>query len=338
MFRFESPHYLYLLVLIPLLFIGFALVCRKMRRQRRRLADDTMWQRMVPDYSPRRQWLCFSLVMAALACLIGMMARPQFGLTSSSEDKKGIEAVFVMDVSNSMLAQDVQPNRLERAKLLVSTIIDRMKNDKVALAVFAGEAYPQLPITNDYASAKLFLDNLAPGMVTLQGTNIASAIKLGTISFTDKKDIGKAIIIITDGEDHEDGAVKAAQEAAKSGIKVFVLGVGSPTGSRIPQPDGTFLKDSNGQIVISSLSERMCREVAQAGGGAYFHVDNSNAAQQKLQTQLSQLKQADSEVSFTHPDEQFQALALLALILLTLEFFIWEKKNPMWRRFRLFKG
>lgn len=338
MFRFESPEYLYFLALPVALLLVYLLTQRQARKQRRRLTDKELWTRVVPDFSPRRKFAKLVLTLTAMVCLVLMLARPQFGTVDVSEDKRGIEAVFVVDVSNSMLAQDVQPDRLSRAKLLVSTIIDRMKNDKVALAVFAGEAYPQLPITNDYASAKLFLDNLTTGMVTLQGTNIASAIELGRSSFTERKDVGKAIIIITDGEDHEEGAVEKAKEAAKDGLKVYMLGVGGTNGAKIPQDGGKFLKDQDGQEVESKLNEQMCRDIAQAGGGKYFHVDNSNAAQEQLQAELSTLKQADNSSNFTSPDEQFQAVALLALLLLLVEFFLLERKNPLLSRLHLFKS
>ncbi len=337
MFRFENPQYLYLLIAVPLIAAVWILTTLRARKRRRMLADAELMARMVPGYSWKRQLLKFVLLELAVALLAVMLARPQYGLASVSSDKKGIEAVFVMDVSNSMLAEDVQPNRLERSKLLVSTLIDRMKNDKVALAVFAGEAYPQLPITNDYVSAKLFLDNFEPGMVTLQGTSVASAIKLGCISFTDKEDIGKAIVVITDGEDHEEGAVEAAREAKKAGFRVYVLGVGSPAGARIPLPNGTFLTDTSGRAVETALNEQMCREVAEAGGGKYFHVDNSNLAQKSLQEEFDKLQQADTSEAFTERDEQFQAMALLVLLLIIAELFVLEVQNPLFKRLRLFK-
>ena len=241
----------------------------------------------------------------------------------------------MLDVSNSMLAQDVSPNRLERAKLLVSTLIDRMQNDKIALGVFAGEAYPQLPITGDYGAAKLFLNSITPGMVTLQGTNLAAAINLADKSFTDKKRVGKAIIIITDGEDHQGGAEEAAAAAAKEGRKVYILGIGNPGGAQIPLGND-YLKDNNGQVVVTKLNEQMCREVAKAGDGLYLHVDNSNAAQEQLQTALGQLQQASEHTDYTSYNEQFQAVALILLLLLFIESFVCETKNPWVQRWHLF--
>lgn len=337
MFRFADPSYLYLLFLLPVL-VGiyfYALWCD--RRNRHRLGDAELLYRMSPESSKRRKHFKFILILLGVASLSIMLARPQYGTTTSSENRKGIEAVFLFDVSNSMLAQDVQPNRLERSKLLVSNIIERMSNDKVALSVFAGEAYPQLPITEDYTSAYLFLDSFEPGMVTLQGTNIAAAIELGLSSFTEKKDIGKAIVIITDGEDHEGGALEAAKKARKAGVRVYILGVGSPEGSKIPLPNGGYLTDENGEVVVTGLNEQMCKNAAEEGGGKYFHIDNSDAAQRNLAAELGELKKADTSTSFEEPDEQFRAFALIALLLLLLELFVREIKNPLFERLRLFK-
>lgn len=336
MFRFANPEYLYLLFLVPLLAVVYAVVLRRARRKWLKFADKAFRSQLVPDFSSRRRLFKFILVEVALALIIVMLARPQKGLVESKDESAGIEAVFVLDVSNSMLAQDVQPDRLERAKLLVSTLIDRMKNDKVALAVFAGEAYPQLPITNDYVSAKMFLDNISPGMVTLQGTNLASAINLARISFTEQKKVGKAIVIITDGEDHEEGALKAAEEAAKEGKKVYVLGIGSTSGCKIPLESSGFLRDANGVEVTTRLNESLCKEVAQAGGGMYIHVDNSNAAQEQLQAQLNQLQKAEGTSSYSSYDEQFRAVAILAIVILLLELLVLECKNPLFKDIKLF--
>lgn len=337
MFRFASPEYLYLLLVIPVLLIVWGLGVRRQRRRRAAVADAALWTQNTGGASAARQTLKVGVMLLAWVCLVFMLARPQYGVATTQEEKKGIEVVFSVDVSNSMLAQDVQPDRLSRAKLLLSTLVDRMQNDKVALTVFAGEAYPQMPMTEDYAAAKLFLDNMTAGMVTLQGTNLSAAIELGVSSFSENKEVGKALVIITDGEDHEEGALQAAQEAAKKGIQIFVLGIGTTEGARIPLDDGSLLTDGSGQVVQSALNEKMCREVAAAGKGLYLHVDNTNTAGQQLQTSLSQLKQAGHTVSFSHPDEQFQAWGLLALVLLVVECFILEKKNPLWNFIRIFK-
>lgn len=334
MFRFQDPQYLPLLSLIIILALLYVFNAYKVRHLEKQLADKGLLSETAPKRSPKRRLLKFVLLETALAFLVLMMARPQFGTSNIQESERGIEVSFIVDVSNSMMAQDILPNRLERSKLFMSTLIDRMKNDRVSLGVFAGEAYPQMPITNDYTSAKLFLENFEPGMVTLQGTSIASAINLAKNSFSARKDIGKAIVIITDGEDHEEGAIKAAEEARKEGCTVFIIGVGTVTGSKIPLPSDGVLKDNDGQEVVTKLNETMCREIAEAGGRTYIHLDNSNQAQQILRKQFDELKQADNSFQFTEKTEQFQAMALITLLLILLEFFISSGKTKWLKRFR----
>lgn len=337
MLKFADPTYFYLLLAIPVLIVVRVASDIRYRKRIKAFGDERIVMSLVGRYSRRRALVKFVIMLAAIAAVAVMLARPQSGVIESKDSSKGIEVVFMMDVSNSMLAQDVQPNRLDRSKLLVSTLIDRMKNDKIALGVFAGEAYPQLPITNDYVSAKMFLDNITTGMVTMQGTSVASAINLANTSFTDKKDIGKAIIIITDGEDHEPGAIEAAKQAAKEGKRVFVLGVGSEVGATIPIPGNGELKDAQGNTVVTKLNAKMCREVAEAGKGVYLHVDNTNQASEALQRQLDTLEKADTVGNFTEYDEQFRAFALIALLLIVVEMFIKDVKSPMLKRFNFIR-
>lgn len=337
MLIFRDPQYLYLLAILPVLVAIYMWSTLRTRRKLRKLGDLHMLKALMPQRSTLRQHVKFSLLTLLLALVVLVLARPQYGLKQGQETSSGIEAVVMMDVSNSMLARDVTPSRLDRAKLLVSNLIDRMNNDKVALGVFAGEAYPQLPITSDYAAAKLFLDALSPQMVTLQGTNIGAAISLAEKSFTDNKEVGKAIILITDGENHEEGSVEAAKEAAKHGINIYVIGVGTTQGAEIPTSSGP-LTDNQGNVVNTALNEQMCRKTAQAGKGIYLHLDQTNSAQEELLNQLSRLKQSKSTTSFTERDEQFQAVALVALFVLIMEVFIMETKNSLFRRFKLFKS
>lgn len=337
MFRFADPEYLYLLGAILLLALIYVATTFLSRRRIRKFGDGGLLRHLIPNYSKARPVAKFVLSLLALGLLAVMIARPQFGSRVETNKSKGIEVVIAIDVSNSMLATDVSPNRLERTKLLVSTLVDRMENDKIAIEVFAGEAYPQLPITNDFTSAKMFLDAINTEMVTLQGTNLASAINLASKSFTDTKDIGKAIIVITDGEDHEEGAIEAAEQAAKEGMHVFVLGIGSPEGATIPTPSGPLF-DNQGNIVRTRLDESICKKVAQAGKGSYIHVDNSNLAQEQLQVTLNKLQQKDSEQTvYSAFDEQFQAVALLVILLLLIEFYMLETQNPLFQKIKLFK-
>ena len=335
MFQFLHPENLYYLLLIPVLIFIYILFYRKDKHNLSRLGDSDKLEALMPERSNRRKHIKFFILLLTFALLITTWARPQYGLKQQQNVTKGIEAVVMVDVSNSMLANDVKPTRLDRTKLLVSNLVNRIKNDKIALGVFAGEAYPQLPITSDYAAAQLFIEAMSTNMVTLQGTNLAAAIETARHCFTDNKNVGKAIILITDGENHEPGAEKAAEEASEAGINVFVLGVGSAEGSAIPTPYGV-LTDRNGQVVHTKLNEQMCREVAKSGKGLYLHLDQTNHAQEELQNQISRLKQTTTTTSYTARDEQFQAVALIALLLLIIEVCINETKNPFFKRFKLF--
>lgn len=264
-----------------------------------------------------------------------MLARPQYGLSTSTRQTQGIEAAVMIDVSNSMLATDIRPNRLERAKLITSAIIQRMENDKISFGVFAGEAYPQLPITNDYATANLFLDAVSTKMVTKQGTDLAGAIELANNSFSDKKNVGKAIIIITDGESFDGGEVEAAKAAHDLGRQIFILGIGTKEGSQVSTDSGV-LTNSEGQPVVTKLNEDVCREVAKAAGGEYIHVDNTDSALTTLQQALSKLQKDTTTFDYTSFDEQFQAVGLILLLLLLMEFFLSPTQNLWVKRLHLF--
>jgi Ca-activated chloride channel family protein len=282
----------------------------------------------------------FWLTFAALALTIFMLARPQFGSKMETVKRSGVEAVIALDISNSMLAEDVTPSRLEKAKKLISRLVDTFNNDKVGMIVFAGEAFTQLPITSDYVSAKMFLESINPSLITTQGTDIGAAIRLAMESFTPNDGVGRAIVVITDGENHEGGAIEAAKEAAEKNMLVFILGIGSPDGSPIPEERGSnhFRKDKDGNVIVTRLNEQMCQEIAKAGNGMYIRVDNSNSAEKILNEEISKLAKTDVESQvFTDFDEQFQALAWLVLILLVVEMLILERKNPLFKNIRLFK-
>ncbi len=337
MFRFANPEYFYLLFALLLPIIAYFLSAVVVRRRRMKWGGKELFANLAPEQSLPRRVAKFTLCLLVLGLLVFVMARPQTGGREDTTQRSGIEVVIAMDVSNSMLARDVSPNRLERSKMLVSTLIDRLKEDKIALEVFAGEAYPQLPITNDFVSAKLFLDAVNTDMVTLQGTNLTAAIELASKSFTLTENVGKAIVLITDGENHEGEAVEAAEEAHKNGMTVYVLGVGSVDGATIPTSSGPLF-DNHGQVVHTGLNEQMCRDVAKAGGGAYIHIDNSNFAIEKLGNELDKLQKAESTVKvYAAYDEQFQAFALIALLLLIIEFCLFEGQNPWFKRIKLFK-
>lgn len=339
MFRFGEPLYLYLLLVLPFL-VAFYLYSNYRRRKKlRQYGDPVLMAHLMPAVSKNRPDVKFWLMWSALAMIIFMLARPQFGSKMETVKRQGVETVVALDISNSMLAQDVTPSRLEKSKKLISRLVETFNNDKVAMIVFAGEAFAQLPITSDYISAKMFLESISPSLIATQGTDIRGAIDLAMKSFTPNEGVGRAIVLITDGENHEGGAVEAAKAAAEKGVRVFVLGVGSPDGSPIPV-EGTneFRRDKDGNVVVTRLNEEMCREIAQAGNGMYVRVDNTNNAEKALNAEINKLAKADVETQvFTEFDEQFQVLAWLALLLLAAELMILNRKNPLFKNVKLFK-
>ena len=338
MFRFADPIYLYLLAVIPVLAVIRFLTYRNQKKRLRKFGDPKLLRELMPDVSRFRPAVKFWILQGALALLIVMLARPQFGTKINNEQRVGIETIIAMDISNSMMAEDITPSRLDRSKMMVENLVDHFTNDKIGLIVFAGDAFVQLPITSDYVSAKMFLSSIDPSMMATQGTDIARAIDMAAHSFTQEEGIGKAIIVITDGEDHEGGALEAAKAAKDAGMRVYVLGVGSTKGSPIPIPGtGDYMKDNTGNTVMSALNEEMCRQVAQAGGGAYIHVENNSAAQDQLDNELDKLaKKETTSTVYSEFDEQFQAVAILALLLLILEICIFDRRNPLIRRLSLF--
>ena len=341
MFRFEDPQYLYLLSVVLVLALIRWTTYRFQKRRLRKFGDPQLLQQLMPDVSRWRPLIKFCLLEAALTLLIVMLARPQFGKSISQQQRSGIETIIAIDVSNSMRAVDKDVDsslsRMDKAKMLIAKLIDKFVNDKIGIVVFAGDAFVQLPVTSDYVSAKMFLNSIDPSMIRNQGTNMAEAIRLANSCFTQQEHVGKAIILITDGEDHEGEAVEAAEDARSNGRNVYVLGIGSPRGSLVPDPDtGRFMIDNSGNQVMSRLNETMCSELAQAGGGAYIHVENNGTALSQLETALDKLEKAESTI-YSEFDEQFQAVGLLALLLLILEACILDRKNPALKRFKLFK-
>lgn len=329
MFRFASPQYLYLLlVLLALTAIHYYIIYRK-KQQVKRFGDPELTKQLFLGVSRWRPEVKFWLTGGALASFIVALARPQFGTRLDTRERMGIEAIIALDVSNSMLAEDVKPNRLEKAKMMVSNMVDGMRDDKVGLIVFAGQAFVQLPITSDYVSAKMFLETISPSMVSVQGTDVAEAINLSMRSFTQQEDVSRAIFVITDGEDNEARGVEAAKEAAAKGVRVYVLGIGNPGGAPIPIPGtGQYIIDDEGNTVISKLSEEMCREIAQAGGGSYIYVDNSSSAQKKLSEQLDRLSKTKMESQvYSEYDEQFQGFILIGLLFLLLDVLLLERES-----------
>lgn len=338
MFRFEEPSYLYLLLLIPLLAVGYFYAMFLKKKAIRRFGDPELMATLMPDVSSFRPHVKMVILLFVAGLMVLLLARPQFGSKLETVKRKGVEVIIALDISNSMLAQDVQPSRLVKAKRLIAQLVDKMENDKVGMIVFAGDAFTQLPITSDYISAKMFLDAINPGLITKQGTAIGAALDLANKSFTPQEGVGRAVVLITDGENHEGGAEAAAEAAAKKGIQVNVLGVGSPDGAPIPV-EGTndYRRDREGNVIVTRLNEAMCQQVAKAGNGIYVRVDNSNAAQKAIAQEIDKMAKADVETQvYTDFNEQFQAVAWCILVLLLIEMLILERQNPLFKNIHLF--
>lgn len=338
MFKFAHPEYLFLLFLVPILTGVFIYTGFKRRRNIKQFGNPDLLAELMPNVSFIRPQIKFYLQLTAIVLLIIVLAQPQFGTRQETAKRKGIEVMIALDVSNSMLAQDIQPSRLEKAKQVLSKLVDDMTEDKVGLIVFAGDAYTQLPITVDYVSAKMFFSTISPNLVPRQGTAIGSAIDLAIKSFGKKGSASRAIIVITDGENHEDDAIGAAKLAAENDIPVHVIGMGKPDGAPIPVP-GTmsFWKDKDGNVVVSKLNEQMCRDIAAAGKGVYVRADNSNAAYRVVSKELDTLAKADIKTSvFSDYNDQFQSFALLALLILIVDFFMFDRKNKRLSKIKIF--
>ena len=340
MFRFANIEMLWWLIAIPVFVIAYIVMTKRKERQLKAFGDPELMAQLMPDASKSRPIWKFSLMLVALVLLIVAAARPQFGQKENTVKRQGIEVMVALDISNSMLAEDVAPNRLDRAKQMLSKMIDNMVDDKVGLVVFAGEAFTQLPITCDYVSAKMFLNTITPNLIQTQGTAIGTALQTAITSFgLPESEAGRAIILITDGENHEDDAIAAAKKAHELGIKVFVIGIGKPEGAPIPKP-GTndYFKDRQGQVVVSKLNEEMCQQIAQAGSGVYVRCDNTNTAMRALQQELDHIATSELESTiYADYNEQYQSFALIALFLLMIEFFIMSRKNHRLTRMDLFK-
>ena len=338
MFRFAHPEYLYLLILIPLLAFIQLLFTAQKKKALKRFGNPELVNHLMPDVSYIRPVVKFYLLLLALTALIFTLAAPQFGTRLETVQRKGIEIIIALDVSNSMNSNDIEPTRLERAKQAIARLTDRLKNDRIGLIVFGGQAYVQLPITSDYPSARMFLNSVNTEIVPVQGTAIGAAINLSMASFSPQEGINRAIIVITDGENHEDDAIGAAKIAAEKGIKVYTVGMGTPKGGPIPTGGaGNFLTDREGNVVITSLDEEMLRQIALSGNGEYIPANNIRSGINALMDQLEGLEKSEMESKvYTEFEDQFQYLAIIALFILLVEFLILERKNRLLKNIDLF--
>lgn len=341
MFRLAHPQFLYLLLLIPVLVLLFVYARLRKKKAMSRFGDLNLVMRLVPDYSGTREIIKFVIWSVAWLLIVISLADPQTGSKLEKIKRKGVDMIFALDVSNSMLAQDITPNRLERAKQAIVHLLGKLENDRVGLVVFAGKAYVQMPLTTDYSATRLFLSNINPGMIPVQGTAIGDAIETCASSFGNTKQ-SKAIIIITDGENHEDNAVEAAQEAAAKGIRVYTIGVGLPEGAPIPVYSGStqigYKKDAQGITVITRINEPMLQDIAKAGRGIFVRANNSQSGVQEVFDQINKLEKAEyNEAFFSDYEDRYQIFLFAAFLLIVAETLIAERKGKLAGKIKLFK-
>lgn len=342
MFRFENPEYLYGLVLLPVLLLFFWITGKKRKKALTQLGELNIIAGLMPAISYSRPKFKNLFLLLAFTFLILALANPQIGSKLETVKRKGVEIMIAIDVSNSMLAEDIKPNRLERAKRAISQLVKKLYNDKLGLVVFAGDAFIQLPITTDYAAARMFLESVNTNIVPVQGTAIGKAIDIATESFSEDQTKNKALIIITDGENHEDDAIEMATKAAEKGIIVHTIGMGLPQGAPIPvynrngQKD--FRKDNQGNVVVTKLNEPMLQNISAAGTGMYVRANNAQTGLEMLYEKINEMEKEEFESKvYADYEDRFQLLVMLALCCLFIEFIILPRKNKILSKIDLFK-
>jgi Ca-activated chloride channel family protein len=343
MFNFEHKEYLLLLFILPVILGLFMLYQVRRKKDIRKIGNPALIATLMPDYSKFRNTVKFLIQFLSVALIILAIAGPRFGSKLSQVKHQGIDIIIALDVSNSMMAEDIKPNRLVRAKQELSRLLDKLENDRIGLVVFAGEAYTQIPITNDYLSAKMFISSISPEMVSRQGTAIGEAINLAIRSFSPRSESGKAILIISDGENHEGGVMEACKEATQKGIRIYTIGMGQLQGVRIPMQgnsyDRDFQRDRDGNFVVTRLNEQMLKEIADAGNGKYYRANSPDMGLNSMLADLNKLNKTGSEYSaYSEYEEQFPGVIWIALALLLLEIAILEKKNKIFGKIKMFEN
>ncbi len=340
--RIGKPELWYLFLAGPLMLVLFWYSMSLKNKRLLKFSDAGLLHTLVTDLSNVNTAIKYLLYRLAIAFLVIALINPRMGSKMAEAKVKGIDIIVALDVSNSMMAEDLTPNRLVRAKRAMSKMLEELHGDRVGIIVFAGQAFVQLPITNDYGAGKLFLSTIDTDIVPVQGTDIGAAIGLAMESFNEESPAQKAIVVLTDGENHEADAVVAAQEAAEKGIRVFTIGMGSPEGTPIPQYRGKtrtgFKKDNDGNIVVTKLNESMLREVAKAGNGAYVRASNAEVGLEPLLAELNQIEKTEmGTVAYAEYEDRFQIFLALALFCIVLEFLLFTTKGKLAKRVKLFE-
>ena len=337
MFQFANPHILWLLLLIPIMVVVLMFISHIRKRNLAKFGNIATLTELMPDISQWRVKIKTLLFLTAVTAVIFAAARPQFGSKLKEQTSQGIEMMLVVDISNSMLAEDFAPNRLDRTRYAIDKLFTTLEQDRVGLVVFAGEAKVQLPITTDYRMARSFVKRISPSLVSVQGTEIGQALKLASLSFSKNRDAGRVMILITDGETHDSAALDAAKQAAEQGIKIFAIGIGTPEGAPV-KVDGEFIKDENDEMVVSRLNEELLQQITAATGGGYIRATNSTFGLEEIVAEIEKLEKGElTSLCFEEYNEQFHWILAIAAVLLLLESLLLPRRNPKLRKFNIFR-
>ena len=337
MFQFANPHILWLLLVIPVMAVTLIAMSQLRKRNLTKFGNITILRDLMPDISLWRVRIKSALFLTAATAVIFAAARPQFGSKLKEQTSQGIEMMLVVDISNSMLAEDFAPNRLDRTRYAIDKLFASLDQDRVGLVVFAGEAKVQLPITTDYRMARSFVKRIAPTLVSVQGTEIGQALNLASLSFSQNRDAGRVMILITDGETHDSSALDAAKRAAEQGIKIFAIGIGTPEGAPV-KVDGEFIKDENDEMVVSRLNEELLQQITAATGGGYIRATNAAFGLEEIVAEIEKLEKGElTTLRFEEYNEQFQWVLAVAAVLLVLESLLLARRNPRLKRFNIFR-
>ncbi|MBQ8271860.1 MAG: VWA domain-containing protein [Tidjanibacter sp.] len=338
MFRFANIEFLYLLLLVPVFAVLFELMVARRRKALAQFGSQSALRRLAPDMSIAKLRWKFWIFAVAVALVVVAVARPQAGSKLREVEREGVEIMVAIDVSNSMLASDFSPNRLERTKYAVSRVIEGLSEERIGVVVFAGDAYVQLPITSDYLTARNFVERISPTQVTKQGTAIGAAIDLATSAFSSDSEGSRVVVLVTDGENHEDDALAAAERAAEKGVQVYTIGIGTPEGAPI-SIDGDFVRDDKGEIVVSKLDETTLQKIAATTGGAYIRATAASVGVQEIVDKINRTEKSKFKTEiFEEYDEKFHIPLVAALVLLLVELVILPRRNRVLARFNLFGG
>ena len=337
----DEKKYLYLLFILPILVVIFLYNLYWKRKKQREFGDVELIKRLSPDKSPFKSTLKFVVLLLAFACLIMALVNPKIGTKTETVKREGIDIVFAVDVSKSMLAEDIAPNRLDKTKQIISQIMNELGSDRIGVVAYAGSAFPVLPLTTDYGVAKMFVQSMTPGMVSSKGTSIEDAIKISESYFDPKSKTSKLVILISDGEDHSEGAKATAEEAKKAGLKILTIGVGTTKGGPIPlKRNGvveSFQRDRQNEVVITKLNESSLQEIAKITEGKYINGRNTKEVVDFVKNALENIEKTEFEsTQFTDFNSQFQWFLGMGLLLLVVDVFLLEKKTRWVKKMNLF--